>query len=46
MKSAAGDFAGATNDAKKAQTAAPTDQQKQSIQALITRLDAKQDINK
>jgi hypothetical protein len=46
LKSAAGDFAGATSDAKQAQAAAPTDAQKQSIQALITRLDAKQDINK
>src|SRR5438477_8313382 len=46
IKSSAGDFAGASNDAKQAQTAAPTDAQKQSIQALITRLDAKQDINK
>src|SRR5881275_2246938 len=46
IKSAAGDFAGAESDAKQAQAAAPTDAQKQSIQALITRLDAKQDINK
>jgi len=46
IKSAAGDFAGAASDARKAQAAAPTDAQKQSIQALITRLDAKQDINK
>src|SRR5213080_3008214 len=46
LKSAAGDFAGAANDAKQAQAAAPTDAQKQSIQALINRLDAKQDINK
>ena len=46
IKSAAGDFAGAANDAKQAQAAAPTNAQKQSIQALITRLDAKQDINK
>jgi hypothetical protein len=46
IKSAAGDFAGAAADAKQAQAAAPTDAQKQSIQALITRLDAKQDINK
>ena len=46
VKSAAGDFAGAANDAKQAQAAAPTDAQKQSIQALISRLDAKQDINK
>src|SRR5437016_13256559 len=46
IKSAAGDFAGAATDAKQAQAEAPTDAQKQSIQALITRLDAKQDINK
>ncbi len=46
IKSAAGDFAGAANDAKQAQAAAPTDAQKQSIQALINRLDSKQDINK
>jgi hypothetical protein len=46
LKSAAGDFAGAAKDARQAQAAAPTDAQKQSIQALITRLDAKQDINK
>jgi len=46
IKSTAGDFAGATSDAKQSQAAAPTDAQKQSIQALITRLDAKQDINK
>src|SRR5262249_17691921 len=46
LKSAAGDFSGAANDAKQAQAAAPTVAQKQSIQALITRLDAKQDINK
>jgi Protein of unknown function (DUF2911) len=46
IKSAAGDFAGAASDAKQAQAAAPTDAQKQSIQALITRLEAKQDINK
>jgi len=46
IKSAAGDFAGAASDAKKAQAAAPTDAQKQSIKALIDRLEAKQDINK
>jgi Protein of unknown function (DUF2911) len=46
IKSAAGDFTSAASDAKKAQAAAPTDAQKQSIQALITRLEAKQDINK
>ena len=46
IKSAAGDFAGAASGARQAQAAAPTDAQKQSIQALITRLEAKQDINK
>jgi Protein of unknown function (DUF2911) len=46
IKSAAGDFAAAASDAKQAQAAAPTDAQKQSIQALINRLEAKQDINK
>jgi DUF2911 family protein len=46
LKSAAGDFAGALNDAKQAQTAAPSDAQKQAIQGLIDRLQAKQDINK
>ena len=46
IKSAAGDFAGATEDAKKAQSAATSDQQKQSIKTLIDRLQAKQDINK
>jgi hypothetical protein len=46
IKSAAGDFAGALNDAKQAQTAAPSDAQKQAIQGLIDRLEAKQDINK
>src|SRR3954466_4531834 len=46
IKSAAGDFAGAATDAKQAQAAAPSDAQKQNIQALIDRLEAKQDINK
>jgi Protein of unknown function (DUF2911) len=46
LKSAAGDFAGALNDAKLAQGAAPTDAQKQAIKGLIDRLEAKQDINK
>jgi hypothetical protein len=46
IKSAAGDFAGAANEAKQAQAAAPMDAQKQSIKALIDRLEAKQDINK
>ena len=46
VKSAAGDFAGAAEDAKKAQGVAISDQQKQNIKALIDRLQAKQDINK
>ena len=46
IKSAAGDFAGAAEDAKKAQTAALSDQQKNNIKLLIDRLQAKQDINK
>jgi hypothetical protein len=46
IKSAAGDFAGAAEDAKKAQAAAPSDQQKNNIKLLIDRLQAKQDINK
>jgi Protein of unknown function (DUF2911) len=46
IKSTAGDFAGALNDAKQAQAAAPSEGQKQAIQGLIDRLQAKQDINK
>jgi tetratricopeptide (TPR) repeat protein len=46
IKSAAGDFPGAAEDAKKAQAVALSDQQKKNIQALIDRLAAKQDINK
>jgi hypothetical protein len=46
MKSAAGDFAGAAEDAKKAQAVAISDQQKANIKLLIDRLNAKQDINK
>jgi hypothetical protein len=46
IKSAAGDFAGAAEDAKKAQGVAVSDQQKASIKLLIDRLNAKQDINK
>ena len=46
IKSAAGDFAGAAEDAKKAQAVAISDQQKTAIKALIERLNAKQDINK
>src|SRR5262249_23407900 len=45
LKSAAGDFAGALSDAKQAQAASPSDAQKQAIQGLIGRLEAKQDIN-
>lgn len=46
IKSAAGDYAGAAEEAKQAQAVAVSDQQKQSIKALIDRLQAKQDINK
>jgi len=46
LKSAAGDYATALNDAKQAQAAAPSEGQKQAIQGLIDRLQAKQDINK
>ncbi len=46
LKSAAGDFSGALSDGKQAQAAAPSDAQKQAIQGLIDRLQAKQDINK
>jgi hypothetical protein len=46
IKSAAGDFAGAIEDAKKAQAVAVSDQQKSNIKLLIDRLTAKQDINK
>jgi hypothetical protein len=46
IKSSTGDFAGALSDAKQAQAAAPSEGQKQAIQGLIDRLQAKQDINK
>jgi hypothetical protein len=46
IKSAAGDFSGAAAEATEAQTAASIDAQKQSIKALIDRLQSKQDINK
>lgn len=46
IKSAAGDFDGALNDAKQAQAAAPGEPQKQAIKGLIDRLEVKQDINK
>ena len=39
-------FAGALSDAKQARAAAPSEGQKQAIQGLIDRLQAKQDINK
>jgi hypothetical protein len=46
IKSAAGDFAGAAEEAKKAQAMATSEQQKANIKVLIDRLNAKQDINK
>ena len=46
LKSTAGDFTGALSEAKQAQTAAPSEGQKQAIQGLIDRLQAKKDINK
>lgn len=46
IKSAAGDFPGATESAKQALALGANDQQKGNIQALIKRLEAKQDINK
>ena len=46
MKSAAGDFAGAAEEVKKAQAVAISEPQKTALNALIDRLNAKQDINK
>jgi tetratricopeptide (TPR) repeat protein len=46
LKSAAGDFAGAADEVKQAQAASPSDEQKKALQALVERLNAKQDINK
>jgi Protein of unknown function (DUF2911) len=46
LKSASGDFDGALTEAKAAEAAATADAQKQNIRTLITRLQAKQDINK
>ncbi len=46
LKSAAGDFAGATAEVQQAQTAATSDDQKQSLNPLLKRLAEKQDINK
>ena len=46
LKSAAGDFAAASEAVKKAQSAAPTEEQKASLQPLLEKLQAKRDINK
>lgn len=46
IKSAAGDFVEAVKEAKQAQSMAPGEEQKKSIQGLIDRLQARQDINK
>ena len=46
MKSAAGDFAGAAESVKQAQAVAMSEEQKKTLQGLIDRLNAKQDINK
>ncbi len=46
IKSAAGDFDGANDEAQKALGMAISDAQKKNIQTLIERLKAKQDINK
>ncbi len=46
VASSAGDFATAVKEAKEAQTASPDDQQKAAIQALINRLEKKEDVNK
>ncbi len=46
VASSTGDFATALKEAKEAQTASEDDQQKAAIQALINRLEKKEDINK
>ncbi|HMJ06094.1 MAG TPA: DUF2911 domain-containing protein [Chthoniobacterales bacterium] len=46
LKSAAGDFAAAAEETKKAQGMSKSDEQKASLQKLIGQLEAKQDINK
>jgi tetratricopeptide (TPR) repeat protein len=46
IKSAAGDFAGAAESMKQAQSVALSDEQRKSLQGLLDRLNAKQDINK
>jgi hypothetical protein len=46
LKSSTGDFPGAAEEMKKAQSMATSDAQKTALQPLIDRLQAKQDINK
>jgi hypothetical protein len=46
IKSAAGDFAGAIDEMKKAQASSTSDAQKTGLQPLLDRLQAHQDINK
>jgi Protein of unknown function (DUF2911) len=46
VKSAAGDFPGAADEIKQAQTTTTSDAQKSSLQPLLDRLQAHQDINK
>jgi tetratricopeptide (TPR) repeat protein len=46
LKSAAGDFAAAAEDVKKAQAVAISDQQRTALKPMLERLQAKQDINK
>ena len=46
IKSAAGNFDGAIDDVKKAQGVSTSEQQKKTLDGLIERLKAKQDINK
>jgi hypothetical protein len=46
LKSAAGDFAGAAEDVKKAQAVAISEQQRTALKTMVERLQAKQDINK
>ena len=46
LKSAAGDFDGATKEVKAAISVSPSEQQKSALKQLLDRLAAKQDINK
>jgi glucose-6-phosphate isomerase len=46
LKSAAGDFVAAAEAVKQAQSVSPSEEQKKTLQGLIERLNAKQDINK